>query len=206
MRYGHYLIKTMSDQCSCKNLINLANISESLNIIKSRGFESIGGVPNIWDHFVRTLKFIVLGAVMLGLINCSSIEKTTVLGLTVGASTGAIMEQGLNVNADQKSTIRRSVVGGLVGAGLGYLLHRIMNTREDRVRKETLFNLEAHGIDQGFKPVTESKYGSFVTSPDVKEDYIETHTTDDGRVLIQGHKRWVLIGSPQFSLPKPSKE
>lgn len=154
-------------------------------------------------NLVRNL---VLGATVISTVGCSSIEKTSLLGLTVGGGVGAIADQGLNENTNKGSMIKNSVIGAVVGLSVGYLLHTFIDNREDKVRKETLFNLEAHGIDQDFKPVIDSEYGNFVTSPYVKEDYIDTHTTDDGRVLIQGHKRWVLIGSPQFNLPAPVKD
>lgn len=206
MNYGQLTVKTMSEKCSYKKFIYFYNLLKPLNNLSNRLLQYKGEVPLICASVKYLVRNFVLGATVLSTIGCSSIEKTSLLGLTVGGGIGAIADQGLNENTNKDSMIKNSIIGAVVGLGVGYLLHTFIDNREDKVRKETLFNLEAHGIDQDFKPVVDSEYGNFVTSPYVKEDYIDTHTTDDGRVLIQGHKRWVLIGSPQFNLPAPVKD
>lgn len=206
MNYVRLSVETMYDHCTQKNKRYSHKILKLLKNISNNLLAYKGEVPPLGSVFVNSVKLLVLSTIVVGSLGCSSIEKSSLLGLTVGAGIGAIAEQGLDSNADKKSTTKSSIIGAVVGLSASYLLHKVINKREDKVRKETLFNLEAHGISQGFKPVVDSKYGNFVTNPHVKEDYIETHTTDDGRVLIQGHKRWVLIGRPQFNLPKPIKD
>ena len=93
----------------------------------------------------------------------------------------------------------------LVGGLTGWLIHKVIDKKEKRVRRETLFNLESHGITNSFENIKRSDHGTFVNSPKVREDYIPTHTKEDGRKLIQGHKIWTLIGQPQFNIAKPKK-
>lgn len=206
MNYGQLTVRTMSEKCSYKNFFYFYNLLKPLNDLNNRLLQYKGEVPPVGASFKYLVRNFVLVATVINIIGCSSVEKTSLLGFTVGGGIGAIADQGLNENTNKDSLIKNSIIGAVVGLGVGYLLHTVIDNREDKVRRETLFNLEAHGIDRDFKPVVDSEYGNFVTSPYVKEDYIDTHTTDDGRVLIQGHKRWVLIGNPQFNLPVPVKD
>ncbi len=199
-------VKRGANQWPPKKLINFFKPLKALTFFRKSLLQDLKEVPSLGGNTIKIFKLMASAALILSFIGCSSIEKTSLLGLTVGGGIGAIADQGLNENTNKDSMIKNSIIGAVVGLGVGYLLHTVIDNREDKVRKETLFNLEAYGIDQDFKPVIDSEYGNFVTSPYVKEDYIDTHTTDDGRVLIQGHKRWVLIGSPQFNLPAPVKD
>lgn len=129
--------------------------------------------------------------------------KSTLVGIGVGAGVGALSTSFVTGKGRSAMVVRGAKVGGLLGGVGAYALHRVVTQREERVRRETLFNLESHGISTGFDGVDLEKFNMFMTSPEVREDYVETHTTEDGRKLIQGHKTWTIIGYPQFNLLPP---
>lgn len=183
-------------------------ISKPLETIRNlilRKFLSKIHTSHIEVQFRKLGKIALMGLIGTSL-GCSSLEKTSLLGMTTGVSIGVIANETMNPESDSKSRMRSAGIGALVGIASGLLLHKVIKKKEDKVRRETLFNLEAHGIRQGFKPVVGSRYGNFVSNPHVREDYIKTHVTDDGRTLIQGHKIWKLIGHPQFNLPRNEEE
>jgi hypothetical protein len=127
------------------------------------------------------------------------------MGIGAGAVGGAITAVSMN-REENKVTMKGAAIGALVGGVAGYVLHRIIDNKEDKVRRETLFNLESHGIAANFNSAKMKKFNTFMTSPEVREDYIETHTINDGRRLIQGHKTWTILGNPQFNLSRPKME
>lgn len=128
-------------------------------------------------------------------------------GVGTGALLGGVTGAATAKSGHQKATLNGAAIGALVGGIGGYILHKVIEKKESRVRKETLFNLESHGISTGFDGIDLKRFNTFVSSPEVREDYVDTHTTDDGRRLIQGHKVWTIIGNPQFNIGSPrSKE
>jgi len=138
-------------------------------------------------------------------IGCASIERSTLLGIGSGAGVGALSASTMATSDHKKMTSKGAIVGAVLGGVTAYVLHRIMDKKESRVRRETLFNLESHGITTGFDKIEMKKFNTFMSSPEVREDYVETRTIDDGRKLIQGHKTWTIIGNPQFNLSKPGR-
>ncbi len=151
------------------------------------------------------IKKIMLCAFVLGSFGCASVERSTLLGAGTGATLGAVSVSSMARQDHKKMTLKGAGIGLLVGGLTGYILHQVMDKKERKVRRETLFNLESHGISTSFENVNFEKHNTFVTSPSVREDYVETHTVDDGRTLIQGHKVWKIEGSPQFNLGRPKK-
>ncbi len=118
---------------------------------------------------------------------------------------GALSASAMAKGNHQKMTLQGAGIGAIVGGITGYIIHKVIDKKESQVRRETLFNLESHGISTGFDGVDLKKFNTFVSSPEVREDYVETHTVDDGRKLIQGHKVWTIIGNPQFNLGRPKR-
>ncbi len=143
---------------------------------------------------------------VFGSLGCSTVGKSTLLGVGSGAGLGAMSAAALASKNHQQVTLRGAGVGALVGGLTGYLFHKLVEKKETKVRRDTLFNLESHGISTGFDGVDLKKFNTFVTSPELREGYIETHTVDDGRKLIQGHKTWTIIGNPQFNLASPKRK
>lgn len=80
------------------------------------------------------------------LISCSSITKSTFLGVGIGfaagGATGALTDKHNRGQAALTSALFMGVIGGISG----YFGHQELESRDDDVRKETLFNLEKYGV------------------------------------------------------------
>jgi hypothetical protein len=77
---------------------------------------------------------------------CSTITKSTFLGIgtgaTVGAASGALIAKHNSAQAVLTSAIFIGVVGGIAG----YFGHQELEKRDYDVRHDALFNLEKYGV------------------------------------------------------------
>ena len=133
-------------------------------------------------------------------------EKTTLSGVALGAGVGATSAASLPMRSNNGAVVERaSLIGAILGGLGGYIFHHVIDSRGDAIRRKTLFNLEAHGLptnSHDSSSVDFRQFETFINQPQVRENYIETHTVDDGRKLIEGHRVWNLIGQPQFNLDR----
>lgn len=76
---------------------------------------------------------------------CSTLRDSLVLGAGTGAVMGGIA--GNQSSGDrEENTIKGAVIGGIVGGIASYLIHGSLESRDTRVRKETLLNLEKFDV------------------------------------------------------------
>lgn len=155
---------------------------------------------------VRSFRNVLVVGLAVGLVGCASMERSVMLGIGTGAAlgTGAGLAFGGRHNPD--ATLITAGVSALVGGISAYLIHGQLEKRDDGIRRNTLFNLENHGITRtNSGRVDLSDVGGFLNSPEVEENWIETHT--DGPKLIEGHREWVLLGNTSWDLGrKPEKK
>ena len=77
---------------------------------------------------------------------CSSIEKSVLLGvgtgLVLGSANGAVMQ------SENRGHIiaQGALIGGVVGGIVSYFTHNALEQRDEKVRRETLFNLEKFNV------------------------------------------------------------
>ncbi len=138
----------------------------------------------------------------------------------MGVGLGVVSAAPISKGPHDPRLVRGAMAGALLGGVAGYALHQFIDQRESRARRETLFNLESYGLSPSSSSVDVNKWSgangidgisssdlekmrAFINSPKVREDYVETHTTEDGKKLIEGHRVWTLIGYPQFNLVPP---
>ncbi len=77
--------------------------------------------------------------------SCSTTRKSISLGIGTGAVTGATI--GAMSNRDQsKGAMMGLGIGALVGGLASYFIHGSLVDRDNDTRKDTLFNLEKHGV------------------------------------------------------------
>jgi len=95
--------------------------------------------------------------IVLVMSSCSSITKSTFLGistgLTIGASAGAVVN---NHNRGQ-AVLTSALIMGVIGGAFGYFGHQELEDRDASVRKDTLFNLEKYGVSgysNNIRPIT----------------------------------------------------
>jgi hypothetical protein len=122
--------------------------------------------------------------------SCSSTRKSIALGLATGAGTGAAI--GAFTSPHGKGATTGLAVGALVGGIASYFIDKGMQDRDQNVRRDTLFNLEKHGVFGSDLPSSSKSSAPYGIAPAaVSEEYVETHV-EDGSKLIEGHKIWTI--------------
>ena len=143
---------------------------------------------------ILLLSFILTGA------GCATTKKTVSLGaiagMTVGVTTGAIIAQ----HRQTEAALTLGVIAALVGATSGFFIHREFESERDRIRRQTLLNLEQYG----FKGDLQSDQIPSVAPPEVEEYEVEAKV--DGKKLIGPHKVWMIRKEAQWKLSNPPKD
>jgi hypothetical protein len=86
----------------------------------------------------------ILIAAALLTSSCSSTRKSIALGLAAGAGTGAAI--GALTSPHGQGAMTGLAVGALVGGIASYFVDKGLQDRDQDVRRDTLFNLEKHGV------------------------------------------------------------
>lgn len=72
-------------------------------------------------------------------------KESLILGVTSGAAIGAVA--GTNTNGDRdENAIKGAVLGGVFGAIASYFTHEALESRDEKVRRDTLMNLENYDV------------------------------------------------------------
>ena len=132
--------------------------------------------------------FILLNSILLS--GCSTPSDSIILGSLSGAGAGAAI--GSIGEGQSERTFTGAAIGAAVG-GLGaFLIHKGLEKREDRLRRETLLNLEKYevSVPQGALNSVSIPAGDghALTRPVVDVQWIETNI--EGDKLIEGHRIW----------------
>jgi hypothetical protein len=77
--------------------------------------------------------------------SCSTTRKSIALGVGTGAVSGATIGAITNNNHAQGALLGLGI-GALVGGIASYFIHGGLEDRDNETRKDTLFNLEKHGV------------------------------------------------------------
>lgn len=85
---------------------------------------------------------ILLTALMSG---CATLRDSLIVGASTGAVAGAIAGNQSPGDRDE-NTLKGAVIGGVVGGIASYIIHGSLESRDARVRKETLLNLEKFDV------------------------------------------------------------
>ena len=112
------------------------------------------------------------------LSGCASMRDSLVIGAGTGVAAGAIA--GSQIGKDStENAIKGAVIGGLVGGVASYLIHGSLESRDTKVRKETLLNLEHYEVMGFDKP-----YSSKVQSSKRKGKCYQTREVDGRTVSV----------------------
>ena len=142
------------------------------------------------------MKTKVLGLLLLSLLlsSCASVGRSIVVGSTGGATIGALTGAALSRKGQKKKTITGSLIGGMLGALGGYLVHKKLDKRDERTRKELLFQLKNFGTQDGFGDAHSKN--PMVTKPVIGSGWVNTRV--DGNKLIEGHRVWTIEEPSQW--------
>ena len=76
---------------------------------------------------------------------CSTLRDSLVLGAGTGAALGGVAGAQVDGNRGENA-LKGAVIGGIVGGLASYVIHGSLESRDARVRKDTLLNLEKYDV------------------------------------------------------------
>lgn len=157
--------------------------------------------PNIGAFEVNRLKIkktslfiIFLASTSLFLSSCASMSDSLIVGIGSGAVAGAAIAHN-----GQGDSGTGAAVGAAIGGLSAYLIHKGIEKREEKIRRETLLNLEKFDVSKPPKTGTVSipaGGGHYLTKPVVDMEWIETQVQGDK--LVEGHRVWRIIEKPKW--------
>lgn len=97
---------------------------------------------------------------VLTINGCATLKDSLILGAGTGVVLGGIA--GNQSDGDRsENSLKGAVIGGVVGGLASYLIHGSLESRDNRVRKDTLLNLEKFDV---MGRDTSGSYGSSKSS------------------------------------------
>ena len=95
------------------------------------------------------IKKIILTLGLVSINSYSTLNKSVLLGASTGVLGGAYI--GELHSKEYKNSIEIGILTGLLfGAAGGYFLYKESERRNEKIRRETLFNLDKYGVTQDF--------------------------------------------------------
>ena len=130
---------------------------------------------------------------------CSTLSDSLIVGVGTGAATGAVVASNMNGGSSEHA-LTGAAIGAAVGALGSYLIHGGLQKRDDRVRRETLLNLERYDVSgsppQSIAPMQSGSATHMLTKPTVDVEWVDTRV--DGGKLIEGHRVWRVTDTPKW--------
>lgn len=124
--------------------------------------------------------------------------ESLLLGLGTGAVGGVVISNQSGGGSSEKVGTG-AAIGAAVGGLSAYFIHKGMEKRDERLRRETLLNLEKYDVSapQRLSPTAPAHGGGHgLTKPVVDMEWVETKV--EGDRLVEGHKVWRIIEKPKW--------
>ncbi|MBF0362731.1 MAG: hypothetical protein HQK49_17060 [Oligoflexia bacterium] len=131
----------------------------------------------------------------LNLLSCSTIERSVSLGAISGVATGAIVAPGFVRHEKKQALVIGAITGLAIGGIAGYFTHKGLENRDEKIRKETLFNMENYGLQKPLGPKDDTPPS--VLNPKVEKVWVEPKI-ENGK-YIQGHFIWVITDEARWN-------
>ena len=142
--------------------------------------------------FMHNVPILIMALAILT-TGCSTMRESLTLGISTGAATGAVAGASLNKNKG-KGALQGALVGGAISGIASYFLHKGLKKRDQKTRRETLFNLDKFGVDY---PKNYSRgNGPGLSMPVVESEWVDTQVK--GKKLVEGHRVWIISEEPQW--------
>ena len=132
-------------------------------------------------------------------------SDSLLVGVGSGAVTGAVISNNI-IGGGTEHVGTGAAIGAAVGALGSYLIHRGLEKRDDRVRRETLLNLERYDVTPNGRNNSPQPTSSthMLTKPAVDVEWVDTRV--DGGKLIEGHRVWRVTEPPRWIPGTVNKE
>ncbi len=127
------------------------------------------------------------------LTGCSSMKESLSFGVSTGVATGAMAGAYLHKNRGS-GAFQGALIGGAISGIATYFIHKKLKKRDQKTRRETLFNLDKFGVDYPKNYSTDNVPS--LSKPIVDAQWIDTQV--QGKKLIEGHRVWIISEEPQW--------
>lgn len=123
---------------------------------------------------------------------CASMKETIGTGVVTGAVTGLFLGPAID-RGSPDAKVGGALIGAAVGGIAGYFIHKGMDDRDAKIRKETLFNLDKYNVS---RPNGGADYDYGLAAPTVETECYDTQVKGDK--LVQAHCESRIIGTPEW--------
>ena len=121
-------------------------------------------------------------------------KKSIALGISSGTATGLAGGVFMGQGNKGKAALTGTLLGALVGGVASYFIHKGVESRDEKVRKETLFNLDQYGVSGAPLKLPTNVPG--ITFPIESEEQIPTHRK--GNKVVEQHRIWTLSDNAKW--------
>ena len=83
---------------------------------------------------------------MGGGAGCATVKESVMLGVAVGATSGALANDRLAKRNRKSAIIQGAALTGLLGGLSAYWIHKEIESREEKMRRKLLFDLDQWGF------------------------------------------------------------
>ena len=133
-------------------------------------------------------------ASVMGLVTgCATMKQSLITGVATGAVTGLVLGPVVD-RSGSDAKLGGALIGAAGGGLAAYFIHDGIESRDARVRKETLFNLDKFNVSRPNTGGMESEYG--IAAPNIETECFDTEVR--GSKLVQAHCESRIIGSPEW--------
>ena len=129
-------------------------------------------------------------------VGCASRERSVAAGVTLGATAGGIHGAALYPINTKKGITLGAFMGGITGGIIGWMIKKGLEKRDEKIRREMLFNFQRHGITN---PSLEKSIRPGLSKPSVDVDFVEPRI--EGENYIEGHRVWKISEESQWVFP-----
>ena len=139
----------------------------------------------------------ILGIAMPFLMGCTTMKESLLMGAISGAVSGAVINHAVDRDNSNAST-NGAMTGAAVGLAASYFIHDRLESRDAKVRRETLLNLDKFSVSRPSVNSNENHDDDyFVTSPKVETECFDSNVR--GNKLIEAHCESVIVERPEWA-------